>query len=112
MAVVTGLLALATVALVVDALNVDSPPIRFTALSLTRDDGAVRLSVSCREARSTRFRYVLRDARGVRLYSGSMHLDSGEVRAADLPVAPGTGLVRAQLFKVGRATYRSVDLRL
>jgi hypothetical protein len=112
-AIVTGVLALAAVASVVAALNVDSLPTDFTSLSLTRDEAGVRLSVSNDEDRPTRFRYVLRDGQGARLFSGPMRLDPGEEANRVLPVAPGTGLVRAELFKGDSAVpYRSVDLQL
>ena len=113
-AIVTGLLALVAVASVVAALNVDSPPTEFTAVSLTREQGGVRLSISSHENRSTRFRYVLSDGAGVRLYSGAVPSRTpSRTPTCVLPVAPGTGLVRAQLFKgASPAPYRSVDLRL
>lgn len=110
---VTGVLAVAAVAGTVAVLNVDTLPANFTAFSLTRDESGVRLTVSNREDGPMRFRYVLRDGRGVRLYSGSMRLGEGDERALILPVAPGTGLVLAHLFKGGSTTpYRSADLRL
>ncbi len=112
-AIVTGVLALAAIASVVAALNVDTLPTDFTALSLTRDGRGVRLSVSSHEDRATRFRYVLSDGTGIRLYSGAIRVDAGEEGTVLLPVSAGTGLVRAALFKPGStAPYRSVDLRL
>ena len=112
-AIVTGLLAVVAVASVVAALNVDSLPTQFTAVALTRADGGVRLSISSHENHSTRYRYVLSDAGGVRLYSGAIRVDADADADVLLPVAPGTGLVRAQLFKGASAVpYRSVELRL
>ena len=73
-AIVTGLLAVVAVASVVAALNVDSLPTQFTAVALTRADGGVRLSISSHENHSTRYRYVLSDAGGVRLYSGAIRV--------------------------------------
>ena len=43
--IVTGILALVAVGSLVAALNVDSLPTEFTALSLTRARGGVRLSI-------------------------------------------------------------------
>ena len=110
--IVTGILALVAVGSLVAALNVDSLPTEFTAVSLTRAQDGVRLSISSHENRSMRFRYVVSDGAGVRLYSGAIRLDADEDRDLLLPVAPGTGLVRAQLFKGASAIpYRSVELR-
>ncbi len=112
-AIVTGLLALVAVASVVAALNVDSLPTEFTAVSLARAQKGVRLSISSHENQATRFRYVLSDGAGVRLYSGGVLVGADQDAEVLLPVAPGAGLVRAQLFK-GTSTvpYRSVELRL
>ena len=97
----------------VAALNVDSLPTEFTAVSLARAQGGVRLSISSHENRATRFRYVLSDATGVRLFSGAVPVGADQDAEVRLPVAPGTGRVRAQLFKgASSAPYRSVDLRL
>ncbi len=112
-AIVSGLLAVAAIALVVAALGVDSLPTKFTALALTREDDGVRLSVSSKENRTMKFRYIVRDGGGVRLYSGAMRIGPGEESAVLLPVTAGTGLVRAQLYAGGGGPpYRSVALRL
>ncbi len=111
-AVVTVALGVAAVAATVAALDVETLPADFTALALSRDDGGVRLTVSNREDGAERFRYVLRDSRGVRLYSGSMRLDSGEDRSLVLPVDQGAGVVRAQLYRGADASpFRSAYLR-
>jgi Protein of unknown function (DUF1616) len=111
-AIVTGLVALVAIGTVVAAVNVDTLSTDFTALALTREEGAVRLSVSSEEDAPTVFRYVLSDGRGVRLYSGVLRVEPGEDAAVLLPVAPGGGSVRAELFKgPGAIPYRSVDLR-
>jgi hypothetical protein len=110
-ALVSGALLVAFVALVVAALNVDSLPGRFTALALTREGNGVRLLVENREAGPVRYRYVLRSGDGVRLYSGAIRVDAGEVSALVLPVASETHLVDATLYRGGGRPYRSVDLR-
>jgi hypothetical protein len=111
-AIVTGLVALVAAGTIVAALNVDTLSTDFTALALTREEGEVRLTVSSEEDRPTLYRYVLSDGRGVRLYSGRLRLDPGEDATLLLPVDPGGGSVRAELFKGADAVpFRSVALR-
>lgn len=112
-ALVSGLLLVAFITLVLAALNVNSLPGKFTALALTRAGGGVRLLISNREDGAMRYRYVLRSGKGVRLYSGTIRVDAGEDSAVVLPIAAGTDLVDAAIYRGGDGRpYRSVDLRL